>query len=344
MLHNCTAVQEVWKTLKILIIDDEEGIRISLRRVLEADGYEVMLAERGSEGIDIVRKFPEDIETVISDFRMPGMDGLETLTEIGRINRNIVRIILTGYATLDRAIETVNLGIDGFLTKPFDNTEIRTKIRDFVIKKRLQQFVPEQVLQEMQRSGSMLTPRKQIVSVLFTDIRGFAEMTAKMSAQEIADLLNKYYFLPLDRIVFDYNGTLDKHIGDSIMAIFGAPLSYEDDAVRAVSCAVKMREMITAINDTLSRKKTRIAIKIGIATGEVMVGMFGSPIKKEYTVLGTPVNLSSRLERIADENQILICEDTFHLIRDAFNTRMIDHVNLKGIEGGKSIFDVIGKS
>ena len=330
--------------MKILIVDDEEGIRISLQKVLERDGYEVMLAERGSEGIEIVRKFSEDIETVISDFKMPGMDGLETLIEIGRINQDIIRIILTGYATLDRAIETVNLGIDGFLTKPFDNNEIKAKIREFVIKKRLKQFVPEQVLQEMQRKGDKLTPRKQTVSVLFTDIRGFAELTAKMSAQEIADLLNKYYFLPLDRIVFDCNGTLDKHIGDSIMAIFGAPLSYKDDAVRAVSCAVKMRETMTGINEILSRRNTRIPIGIGIATGEVMVGMFGSPIKKEYTVLGTPVNLSARLERIANEDQILICDETFRMIRNAYNTRMIDRVNLKGIEGEKSIFEVIGKA
>jgi len=328
--------------VKILIVDDEEGVRISLKKVLERDGYEVLLADRGAEGIEIVRQFPEDIETVISDFKMPGMDGLQTLTEIGRINPDIIRIILTGYATLDRAIDTVNLGIDGFLTKPFDNNELKAKIREFVIKKRLKQFVPEQVLQEMQRAGKKLIPRKQIVSVLFTDIRGFSEMSAKMSAQAIATLLNTYYFLPLDRIVFDYNGTLDKHIGDSIMAIFGAPLSYKDDAFRAVSCAVKMRETMTGINEILSRKNTRIPIGIGIATGEVMVGMFGSPIKKEYTVLGTPVNLAARLERIANEDQILICDDTFRLIRDAFKAQTIDPVSLKGIEGGKSIFEVIG--
>ena len=328
--------------MKILIVDDDEGIRVSLKIVLERDGYEVLVAERGAEGIEVVRQFPEDIEMVISDFKMPGMDGLETLMEISRINHDIIRIILTGYATLDRAIETVNLGIDGFLTKPFNNSEIRASIRGIVMKKRLKQFVSEQVLQEMQLKGKNLTPRKQIVSVLFTDIRGFAEMTAKMSAQEIADLLNTYYFLPLDRIVFEYNGTLDKHIGDSIMAIFGAPLSYKDDAFRAVSCAVKMRETMTGINKILSRKNTRIPIGIGIATGEVMAGIFGSPIKKEYTVLGTPVNLAARLERIANEDQILIDDDTFQMIRGAFKTRIIDRVSLKGIESGKSIFDVIG--
>ena len=145
-------MQEVRQIVKILIVDDEEGVRISLKKVLERDGYEVLLAERGAEGIDIVRQFTEDIETVISDFKMPGMDGLETLTEIGRINPDIIRIILTGYATLDRAIDTVNLGIDGFLTKPFDNNELKQKIREFVIKKRLKQFVSEQVLQEMQQT------------------------------------------------------------------------------------------------------------------------------------------------------------------------------------------------
>lgn len=329
--------------MKILIIDDEEGVRLSLQKALKRDGYDVLLAERGLEGVDIVRQFPEDIDVVISDFRMPGIDGLETLTEIARINPDIVRIILTGYATLDRAIEAVNLGIDGFLTKPFDNKELRSKIREFGTKKRLKQLVSEQVFQEMQKSDTSLSPRSQKVSVLFTDIRGFTEMTQNMTPQEITDILNKYYFLPLDRIVFEYNGTLDKHIGDGVMAIFGAPVSYRDDALRAVSCAVRMREKMAEINRTLGERGITIPVGIGIGTGEAMAGMLGSPIKKEYTVLGAPVNLASRLERIAAENQILICRETYFQIRDAFRVTAIDHVSIKGIEGEKSIFNVLGK-
>jgi len=335
-------MQEVRRAVKILIVDDEEGVRISLQKVLERDGYEVLLAERGADGIDLVRKFPEDIEVVISDFKMPGLDGLETLMEIGRINPDIIRVILTGYATLDRAIETVNQGIDGFLTKPFENKEIRAKIREFVTKKRLKQFVSEQVLQEMHRTGEKLLPKRRTVSVMFTDIRGFANMTARMSPQDIADLLNTYYFRPLDRIVFEYNGTLDKHIGDSIMAIFGAPLSYDDDAFRAVSCALKMQGTMAEINQDLGGRSVRLPVGIGIATGEVMAGMFGSPIKREYTVMGTAVNLAARLERMANGGQILICDETFRLAGGAFRTEQIDRVNLKGIEGEKSVFDVMG--
>jgi class 3 adenylate cyclase len=265
------------------------------------------------------------------------------LAEIARINPDIVRIILTGYATLDRAIDAVNLGIDGFLTKPFINKELRTKIREFGIRKRLKQLVSEQVFQELQKSDTGLSPRNQRVSVLFTDIRGFTELTEKMTPQEITDILNTYYFLPLDRIVFEYNGTLDKHIGDSVMAIFGAPVSYADDTLRAVSCAVRMREKMAEINRSLSERNMKIPVGIGIGTGDAMAGMLGSPIKKEYTVLGAPVNLASRLERIAMEDQILICRETYLHIRDAFKVTAIDHVNLKGIEGEKSIFNVIGK-
>ena len=330
-------------SIDILIVDDEEGVRISLKKVLERDGYEVLQAASGADAIGVTQQCPEDIETVISDFKMPGMDGLETLTRIGRINPDIIRIILTGYATLDSAIETVNLGIDGFLTKPFDNKELRQKLREISMKKRLKQLVSEQVLDIMQKTDIRLVPRIRKVSILFTDIRGFAELTEKMSPQEITDLLNRHYFLPLDRIVFETNGTLDKHIGDSVMAIFGAPVAYEDDAVRAVTCALRMREKMAEINEKILKKRNiRIPVGIGIGTGDAMVGMFGSPIKKEYTVLGAPVNLASRLERIARENQILICNETFRMVQDAFKTEKIDHVNLKGLEGEKSIFDVIG--
>ena len=135
-----------------------------------------------------------DIETVISDYRMPGMDGLETLIEIGRLNAEITRIMLTGYATMASAIEAVNEGIDGFLTKPFENDELRAKVREYNIKKRLKQFVSEQVLTELQRSGTALLPKRLNVSVLFTDIRGFTSLSERLNPAELSELLNRYYF------------------------------------------------------------------------------------------------------------------------------------------------------
>jgi len=327
--------------IKILIVDDEEGVRISLKKVLHRDGYDITTAENGMEAIDIVREHINEIETVISDFKMPGLDGLETLMEIGKLNPEIIRIILTGYATLDRAIESVNSGIDGFLTKPFDNKEIRQKIKEFHIKKRLKQFVPSQVLNELQKFSENLAPRNQKVTVLFTDIRGFSKISEALSPLDLSDLLNLNYFYPLDNIIFKHNGTLDKHIGDSIMGIFGAPITQDDDAKRAVACAIEMRNKVAEINEGMIKKNIKIPVGFGISTGESMVGIFGSAIRKEYTALGRPVNLAARLERIAKEDQILICSKTYEVVKDSFKVEKIDNISLKGMEGERAIYNVI---
>jgi class 3 adenylate cyclase len=327
--------------IKILIVDDEEGVRISLKKVLHRDGYDITTAENGMEAIDIVREHINEIETVISDFKMPGLDGLETLMEIGKLNPEIIRIILTGYATLDRAIESVNSGIDGFLTKPFDNKEIRQKIKEFHIKKRLKQFVPSQVLNELQKFSENLAPRNQKVTVLFTDIRGFSKISEALSPLDLSDLLNLNYFYPLDNIIFKHNGTLDKHIGDSIMGIFGAPITQDDDAKRAVACAIEMRNKVAEINEGMIKKNIKIPVGFGISTGESMVGIFGSAIRKEYTALGRPVNLAARLERIAKEDQILVCSKTYDVVKDSFKVEKIDNISLKGMEGERAIYNVI---
>lgn len=181
----------------LMIVDDEEGVRRSLRKVLEQDGYDILLAENGQQAIQMVQQNREPIEIVISDFKMPGMDGLETLIEVGKINPEITRIMLTGYATMESAIESVNAGIDGFLTKPFENIELRAKVREYNVKKRLKQFVSEQVLMELQKDVRIMIPRKQVVTVLFTDIRGFSGLSERMTVDELSQMLNLHYFSPL---------------------------------------------------------------------------------------------------------------------------------------------------
>ena len=327
----------------LMVVDDEEGVRRSLKKVLEKDGYRILLAENGEEALSIVRGDDRDIETVISDYRMPGMDGLETLIEIGRLNAEITRIILTGYATMASAIEAVNEGIDGFLTKPFENDELRAKVREYNIKKRLKQFVSEQVLAELQRSGTALLPKRLNVSVLFTDIRGFTSLSERLNPAELSELLNRYYFSPLDNIIFRHNGTLDKHIGDSIMGIFGAPVGGDDDAGRAVQAALDVREEIAGINGSIPDAERRIPVGIGIATGEVMAGIFGSPRKKEYTVFGAPVNLASRLEKLAGADQILICGKTARLVENLVRMEKIPSPFIRGLARPPDVFSVLGK-
>jgi len=326
----------------LLVVDDEEGVRRSLKKVLERDGYDISLAENGNQAVDIVRADPYRIETVISDYKMPGIDGLETLIEIGKINPEVTRIMLTGYATMESAIESVNAGIDGFITKPFLNIELRAKVREYNLRKRLKQFVSEQVFSEMWKEGTHIGSRKQKVTVLFSDIRGFTKLSERLSVEEICETLNMCYFSPLDSIICGHNGTLDKHIGDSIMGVFGAPLTFEDDAVRAVTCAIEMMNEIDRINSDLPETGHKISVGIGISTGEVMAGILGSSRKKEYTVMGSPVNVASRLEKLARGGQILVCGDTYSEVKNIVLAENIGPVMLKGIDRKIDIYNIMG--
>jgi DNA-binding NtrC family response regulator len=218
----------------LLIVDDEEGVRRALHKALAKENYQIYAVGDGNEAIDLVKQKLAEISIVISDFKMPGIDGLQTLVAIGHVNPDITRILLTGYATLESAIVATNEGIDGFLTKPFDNVELRSKVREYSIRKYLRQFVSAQVLTELQADPKQLLPRKQVVTVLSIGIRGFTNLIEQHDPGEWSAFLSAQYFSPLGEIIFQSNGTLDKHIGDTIIAIYGAPNRSDDDAVRAV--------------------------------------------------------------------------------------------------------------
>lgn len=323
----------------LLIVDDEEGVRRSLTRVLLQDGYALYAAKDGLQAIEMVRDRAGHMGTVICDLKMPGIDGLETLIEIGRLDPEITRIMLTGYATVESAIESVNIGIDGFLTKPFSNVEMRAKVRECILKKRLKQFISEQVFTELQKNGVSLYPMRRKVTVLFSDIRGFSRIAEAMEAEMVSAMLNEHYFTPLDRIICDHGGTLDKHIGDNIMGVFGAPAAHGDEATRAVRCAMTMLKEMERTNELLMVTGVQMQIGIGIATGEVMAGIFGSSRKREYTVFGHPVNIAARLEALALANQILICENTYQGINGS-NVARIERMNTMHLRGMNCKIDI----
>ncbi|NVM20556.1 MAG: response regulator [Desulfobacterales bacterium] len=329
----------------LLFIDDEEGVRRSVKRALKKEPYTIYTAETGETGIGLVEKYLAQIAVVISDYKMPGLDGLETLTRIASINPEITRILLTGYATMESAIDATNEGLDGFLTKPFDNIELRNKIQDIMIRKRLRQFISEQIYEKIRSDPAVMMPRKQKVTVLFSDIRGFTEMSRKVPPEEIAAFLNHHYFTPLGEIAYQYNGTVDKHIGDCIMVIYGSPISYEDDIVRAIESAIDMQETSRVISDKLRQKNGfSVRIGIGICTGEVVTGVFGSLRKREYTVFGMPVNIAARLEKLAKGGEILVSETTYSEVADRFIAeRMIPDVPVKGLGEPMPTYRILGK-
>ena len=330
----------------LLFIDDEEGVRRSITRALKREPYIIHTAEDGDSGIRLAQQYLSEITIVISDYKMPGLDGLETLTRIASINPEVTRVLLTGYATMESAIHATNEGLDGFLTKPFDNVELRSKIQEITIRKRLRQFISDQIYQEMKNNPGIMEPRRQTVTILFSDIRGFTEMSRKMPPEEIAAFLNHYYFTPLGEIAYRHNGTVDKHIGDSIMVIYGSPISYDDDILRAIESAIEMQKTARAISRKLHKKNGfRLNVGIGICTGEVVTGVFGSLRKKEYTAFGMPVNIASRLEKLAKGGEILVTETTYKEVSDKFLAeKMAPSVAIKGLSDPVTIYRILGRA
>jgi len=326
---------------KLLFIDDEEGIRRSVVRALKNEPYKTYTAENGEAGISFLKNNIPDIATVVSDYKMPGLDGLETLAIVGSINPEITRIILTGYATMEAAIQATNQGIDGFLTKPFDNIELRAKIHTINVRKRLKQFVSEQVYKKIEKSPGSLKPTSHEVSILFSDVRDFTRMSQQVSPYKVAAFLNNDYFTPLGEIAYEYNGTVDKHIGDSIMVVFGSPVECEDNAIRAVKTGIKMQKKAKEIDNKLNLKNgLRLKIGIGISTGRVFSGILGSLRIKEFTSIGMPVNIAARLQGMARGGEILISDSTFQQLPGKMEVETLPSANVKGINEPITVYRV----
>jgi adenylate cyclase len=182
------------------------------------------------------------------------------------------------------------------------------------------------------------------VTILFTDIRSFTTISEKMDPQQLVGLLNEY-FTAMVGIVMSEGGVVDKYIGDAIMAVFGAPVPKEDDAVNAVRAAVKMRRALEELNGRLAaRGMARLRTGIGIHTGQVIAGNIGSERRMEYTVIGDAVNLASRLESCTKDLgvDVLISEDTYYLTKHVIEARAVREITVKGRRAPVLTYQVLG--
>ena len=185
--------------------------------------------------------------------------------------------------------------------------------------------------------------RKQRMTVMFSDVRGFTTISEKLDPQVLSKVLNDY-LTPMTNIVFANKGTLDKYMGDAIMAFFGAPIFFEDHAKHGARCALQSIEKLKLLQQEFkARGLPEIDIGIGLNSAEMSVGNMGSDIVRSYTVMGDAVNLGSRLEGINKEygTRIIISEFTYQDIKDDFTAREVDWVKVKGKNQPIRIFELI---
>ncbi len=213
-----------------------------------------------------------------------------------------------------------------------------------VIRTMFQRYVSSQVVDSLLQhpEAIKLGGEKRYLTVFFSDIRGFTSMSENLQPEEVVQILNEYLTKMIE-IIFKYNGTLDKFMGDAIMAIWGAPTGQEKHAEFALRAAVGMRESLEQLQKKWRAEgKKSIAVGMGINTGNVVVGNMGSEQFADYTVIGDDVNLAARLEQNAGPGQILISEATYNIVKDIVVAKKLQPLKVKGKEKPLNVYEVAG--
>lgn len=230
------------------------------------------------------------------------------------------------------------LTVYGYLTEGREKGEIRKAFQYYLSKNVVDQVLTDP--QELQLGG-----KKARCTVLFSDIRGFTTISEQLDAKALSELLNEY-LTPMTNVVFNNNGTLDKYMGDAIMAFFGAPIEHDNHAVEGCYTALEMMEELAVLQEGWAKSgRFSLDVGIGLNTGDMSVGNMGSRIRFDYTVMGDNVNLGSRLEGINKEyrTNIIISESTFEGAKDYIHAREMDLVRVKGKREPVRIYELIGK-
>lgn len=244
----------------------------------------------------------------------------------GNIILNIVRPILI-----------VAVAVFGVLAYRF----IREEREKEALRHSLESYLPPTLVKRMMlRPESMFEVQKRELTILFSDIKSFSTYSATMEPDVIQEFLSEYFNAMVD-IVFQYEGTVDKYIGDGLMVFFGAPEPQPDHAVRCVKAAIAMQKKCRELKvQWVERGLFPLQIRIGIHTGTVVVGNFGTPKKLSYTVLGSDVNLANRLESNAPVEGIMISRRTYEYVKDVIPTRPHEPVKAKGFDTPVEVYTI----
>jgi class 3 adenylate cyclase len=326
---------------RILVVDDNRVNRLLLARSLELQGHEVTPAENGRVAIDLLRERTFDL--VLLDIEMPELDGFAVLEQLKAdpALQDVPVVVTSAVEGLDNVVRCIELGAEDYLSKPVNAVLLRARVGASLEKKRLRdeqrelvrRFATSAVAEDLEQSGFALGGSRVEASVMFSDIRGFTQLVEAMPPEDTIELLNEYYALMFEAISTN-GGVVNQMVGDGLMAIFGAPLPRPEPARDAARAALEMTEMVALFNDEQElRGAPRIAIGVGIATGEVVAGYTGTHQRATYTCVGETVNLAARLEahtKVAG-HAILADAATARLLGDGIRTVAIGAVEIRGL-------------
>ena len=350
----------------ILAVDDLQENRELVARHLTRAGHFVITAAGGEEALSTLKE--TDVDVVLLDLFMPGMDGHEVLRRI-KDNpewRATPVIMISGRQDMDGIIDCIEAGADDYMFKPFNPVLLQARIKAGIERKRWhdreQQFrlqlernekfiratfgrylTDEIVTDILERpEGLELGGDLREVTIMMSDIRGFTSICELLEPAQVVKILNRYLGAMTD-IIMAHQGTIDEFIGDAILAVFGAPQHRDDDADRAVKCALAMQEAMGEIN-AINQSEGLPEISMGIAlnTGDVIAGNIGSERRSKYGFVGHPMNLTSRIEEFTAGGEILASDSTLEKLKLNYRVGRSQTEKVKGIDQPVLIHHIMG--
>lgn len=359
--------------VRLLYIEDDAGLAALVKRDMERRGWVVELAHDGVAGL--ARLAQGGIDVVALDHYMAGQDGLTTLAEMRKMLQPPPVVYVTGTDDSKVAVAALKAGAADYVFKDVREdfftllhaaltaalelqtmrqareaaeAEVSRKNKELeALSRKLAKYLSPQIYNSIftgAQSVEIASNRKKL-TVFFSDIADFTGTTEKLESEELTQLLNRY-LTEMARIALEFGATIDKYIGDAVLAFFGDPESkgVKQDARACVRMAIAMQRRMRELQaewQELGAVKP-LQMRIGINTGFCTVGNFGSEDRMDYTIIGSMVNLASRLQSQVDPGGILIGYETFALVKDDVATEEQSAVTVKGLAEPIRCYKVLG--
>lgn len=336
--------------MKILAVDDNEINLDLVSEIILMNGWEVLPAMNGHDALRIAHASQPDL--ILLDVSMPGMSGYEVCARLKAdpATASIPVIMLTALNEIDDRVRGLDAGADDYLAKPFGarelvariNTRRRAKeeadaLREMqqVIRATFERFVaPSVVTQLLDNPASVrLGGQLQEVTVLFADLENFTTISEVTSPENLLNVLNSYHEL-LVRVVLETGGTVDKFMGDALMALYNTPLPQPDHVARAVRGALGIQAALPDFHAQLE-PAFRMNVNIGVHTGMAVVGNVGASQIMDFTAVGDTVNIAARLQHASSGGRVLVSQAVYDSVRNqpeyhGLQAEMIGALMLKG--------------
>ncbi len=344
--------------IKILVVDDEADletlIKQKFRKQIREKEYEFHFALNGVLALEKLNEEP-DVDIVLSDINMPEMDGLTLLTKLNDLKPLLKSIIVSAYGDMENIRVAMNRGAFDFITKPINFQDLHITIEKTIkysnqIKETLQaikennilkMYVDANVLNFMSSrefESSLMVNETIEATVIFVDLCGFTKFSETTPADTVVKLINSYFDIMVKEIIA-HEGLIDKFMGDAIMAVFRG--EYHLD--RAIDASLAVRNAVNGIPKNDLAQGFEPKVSIGIKSGEMISGNIGSASLKrlDYTVIGDNVNIAARLQDAAKENQIIITDSCYEMIKEAFLCKELGSITMKNKKNPITVYEVI---